>query len=222
MRMHKKSHLEERLENCLDVLTMADLTNKNMKTSVNDKAYLDLQAIFGNTNPVHVEIGCGKGRFVLEMAKRHPEINFIALERVSNVIICGCEELKELKLNNVHFICCTAEVLLKYFKEHSVGRIYLNFSNPLPKLGYIKQRLTHPKFLAIYKELLIDGGTIWQKTDNEDFFNFSLESYREVGFKILSECRDLKSNPFDGNVITEHEERFMRQGLPIFRAEVQV
>lgn len=217
MRMHKKPHLEERIAACSKVVTVADLTDKNMLTSALKKEYLPFFQIFGNNNPVHLEIGCGKGKFVLEMAKRHPNVNFVALEKITNVIIEGCEKLIKEPLKNVYFLNASAEVLQKYFPNNSVQRIYLNFSNPLPKLGYLKQRLTHPKFLQIYREVLIPQGEIWQKTDNENFYNFSLESYAEADYKVISTCTDLKNEPFEGNVITEHEQRFMNMGLPIFR-----
>jgi tRNA (guanine-N7-)-methyltransferase len=220
--MHKKGHLEERLQACSQILTVADLADKNMKRSAEVKEYLPLQNIFGNANPVHLEIGCGKGKFVVEMAKQNPNINFIAVEKVSNVIIDAVELTLREGLKNVYFLNCAAEVLHKYFKDNTFERIYLNFSNPLPKLGYVKQRLTHPKFLAIYQNLLISGGEIWQKTDSLPFFEFSLQSYKEVGFDIVDVCEDLKAHPFEGNVITEHEHKFMQQGLPIYRIVVKV
>jgi tRNA (guanine-N7-)-methyltransferase len=221
MRMHRKANLEERLAACSPVLTSADLTDRNMKRAAQVQEYFDFQKIFGNLNPVHLEIGCGKGKFVLESAARHPEINFVAVEKISNVIIEGCEKLMQNPLPNVHFLCCAAEVLPRYFPQGSVARIYLNFSNPLPKLGYAKQRLTHPKFLAEYATLLTDNGEIWQKTDNEAFFEFSLESYKQANFTILETTRDLKNHPFADNVITEHEQKFMDMGLLIYRVVVK-
>jgi tRNA (guanine-N7-)-methyltransferase len=222
MRMHKKGHLEERLSACSQILTVADLTEKNMKRAVETKEYLPLTTIFGNDNPVHLEIGCGKGKFVVEMAKLYHNINFVAVEKVSNVIIDAVEQVVKEGLKNVYFLNCAAEVLPKYFKEGTFERIYLNFSNPLPKLGYAKQRLTHPRFLAIYKNLLKPNGEIWQKTDSEELYNFSLQSFKECDFEIMSTCTDLKNNPFEGNVITEHERKFMEQGLPIYRITVKV
>lgn len=221
MRMHRKPHLDERLASCSDILTSPDLSDKNMKRAAEVKDYLDTQKIFLNSNPVHLEIGCGKGKFVLEMAALNPEINFVALEKMSNVIIEGCENLKKTNLTNVHFLNVRAEVLPKYFAENSVERIYLNFSNPLPKQSYIKQRLTYPRFLKIYKNILTQNGEIWQKTDDKSFFEYSLESYKEEGFKIISVCTDLKNSSQEGNVITEHEQRFMDMGLPIYRIVVK-
>ena len=222
MRMHRKDNLDARLAACEDIMTGADLTEKNMKKAAGMKAYLDFGDIFKNTNPVHVEVGCGKGGFVCKMAELHPDINFIAVEKVSNVIITACEAAKEQGLKNVHFINCPAEVLPRYIKDDSVSRVYLNFSDPLPKLGYSAQRLTNPRFLDIYKNMLEEGGEIWQKTDNEAFFDYSLQSYKECGWSVESVCRDLAANPFDGNVVTEHEQKFMDDGRKIFRAVVRV
>lgn len=220
--MHKKSHLEERLTACGSILTVADLTQKNMKLAAQERKLLNYVSVFSNSNPVHLEIGCGKGGFVNKMATLHPEVNFLAVEKISNVMIEACESALSLGVRNLHFLICAAEVLPKYIPEHSVGRIYLNFSNPLPKLGYVKQRLTNPRFLEIYKNLLVPGGEIWQKTDDEAFFDYSLASYEEAGLEVLSVCRDLEAHPFEGNVITEHERRFMDEGKKIFRAVVRV
>lgn len=220
--MHKKSHLEERLTACGSILTVADLTQKNMKLAAQERKLLNYASVFSNSNPVHLEIGCGKGGFVNKMATLHPDVNFLAVEKISNVMIEACESALSLGIKNVHFLICAAEVLPKYIPENSVERIYLNFSNPLPKLGYVKQRLTNPRFLEIYKKLLIPGGEIWQKTDDAAFFDYSLASYEEAGLKILSVCRDLEAHPFEGNVITEHERRFMDKGKKIFRAVVRV
>lgn len=217
MRMHKKGHLEERLQACGSILTVADLSERNMKKAAEIKDYLPLQTIFGNVNPVHLEIGCGKGAFVAEMAKRYPAVNFVALEKISNVLIEACERVLDGGLSNVHFLNCAAEVLPKYFKKASVERIYLNFSNPLPKKGFIKQRLTHPRFLEMYRDVLREGGEIWQKTDSRELYLFSLESYLSCGYEIVSRCENLQEHPFADNVVTEHERRFSALGLPIYR-----
>jgi tRNA (guanine-N7-)-methyltransferase len=220
--MHKKGHLEERLSACSHILTVADLQDKNMKRAAEKKEYLNFYQIFNNNNPVHLEIGCGKGRFVIEMAKMYPDINFVAVEKVSNVIIDAAEGAIKQNLSNVYFLNCAAEVLPKYFEDGTVERIYLNFSNPLPKKGFIKQRLTHPKFLEIYKRILVPAGEIWQKTDSREFYEFSLQSYSDSGYEIVEKCEDLKNNPFVGNVVTEHESKFMAEGLPIYRVVAKV
>lgn len=220
--MHKKGHLEDRLAACSRILTVSDLSEKNMKTAAEIKEYLPLEEIFGNANPVHLEIGCGKGKFVVEMAKLHPDVNFVAVEKISNVIIDACEQTLAADLSNVYFLNCAAEVLPKYFPDGVFDRLYLNFSNPLPKRGYIRQRLTHPRFLRIYAQLLKPGGEIWQKTDSSELYEFSLQGYKAEGYDIVSTCTDLAAQPFEGNVITEHERRFMEQGLPIYRVVVRV
>lgn len=217
MRMHKKCHLEDRISACADIVTVADLSDKNMKRAALTPEYLELSAIFKNDNPVFLEIGCGKGKFICETAKQNPSVNFIACEKISNVLIEALERVKEEGIKNVYFLNCAAEVLQKYLREGSVAGIYLNFSNPLPKEGYKKQRLTHPRFLRIYKSLLKRGGEIIQKTDDRAFYEFSLESFKQEGFEIISVCEDLKSHPVEGDVETEHERRFKEMGKPIFR-----
>lgn len=215
--MHKKSHLEERIAACADIVTVADLNEKNMKISADIPDILPLDKIFGNNNPVHLEIGCGKGKFVCETARLNPDVNFIAVEKISNVLIEALERTKEEKIHYVYYLNCAAEVLQRYFEEGAISRIYLNFSNPLPKEGYKKQRLTHPRFLNIYRTLLKDGGEIFQKTDDYAFYLFSLESYKEAGYKIVDTCEDLASNPVEGDVETEHEKLFKERGKPIYR-----
>ena len=222
MRMHRKPHLDERLLSCGEIVTIANLTDKNMNRARDVKEYLDFKEIFKNENPVHLEIGCGKGKFVVETAQLNPDINFVACEKISNVIIDACERTIAEGIKNIHFLNCAAEVLTKYFKPETVEKIYLNFSNPLPKEGYKKQRLTHPRFLAIYREILKDNGVIVQKTDDRDFYLFSLESYRESGFKVIETCEDLKNNPVEGDVETEHEKLFKSQGKPIYRIVAEV
>lgn len=222
MRMHKKGHLEQRLESCGNILTCADLEDKNMKRAAEVKEYLDLEKIFQNNNPVYLEIGCGKGKFIAETAAAHPEINFVACEKISNVIIDACERVKARNIKNVYFLNCAAEVLPKYLKPASIEKIYLNFSNPLPKEGYKKQRLTHPRFLEIYRGLLAVGGEIVQKTDDKSFYLFSLESYKEAGYKVTYTCEDLNNNPVEGDVETEHERLFKQQGKQIFRIVAEV
>lgn len=217
MRMHRKSHLDERLLSCGNLLTIADLADKNMKIAAAKKEELDFFKIFGNDNPVHLEIGCGKGRFVCELAARRPDINFIAVEKISNVLIEAVERAISGGLTNVHFINSAAEVLPKYIKEGSIDKIYLNFSNPLPKLGYAKQRLTHPRFLNEYKLFLKRGGEIVQKTDDKDFYEFSLASFIESGYEIVEKCGDLHALNDPDNIVTEHEQKFADMGKNIYR-----
>lgn len=219
--MHKKSRLEERIEACGDIVKIADLTDKNMKRAALTPEYVPFNDIFGNNNPLFLEIGCGKGKFVCEMAKKLPQVNFIACEKISNVLIEALERAKDENIKNLYFLNCAAEVLEKYFPQNSVERIYLNFSNPLPKEGYKKQRLTHPRFLSIYRGLLKKSGLILQKTDDEDFYKFSVESYKEAGFEVLSACENYLLTE-EEDVETEHERRFKDMGKRIFRVVVKV
>ncbi len=221
MRMHRKSRLDERISACGDIVKVADLSDKNMKRAALTPEYLPFNDIFGNDNPVCLEVGCGKGKFVCEMAAKNPQVNYVACEKISNVLIEALEMAKKEGLENVYFLNCAAEVLEKYFERGSVERVYLNFSNPLPKEGYKKQRLTHPRFLSIYGGLLKKGGQIIQKTDDENFYAFSLESYKEIGFDVVYTCEDYK-NPDEDDTDTEHERHFKDMGKRIYRIKVVV
>ena len=172
MRMHRKPHLDRRLLSCSDILLVPEITDKNMKNAVKEKEYLNFSQIFGNENNIELEIGCGFGSFVCELAKRNPNTNYIAVEKISNVVVSAAERAKREGIKNVFFLNCAAEVLPKYIPDGIIKKIYLNFSTPLPKLGYAKQRLTHPRFLEEYKLLLEKGGIISQKTDDRDFYLF--------------------------------------------------
>lgn len=196
---------------------MPDLKTKNMLISADKKEYLPFLQIFKNANPVHLEIGCGKGKFVCEIATKNPHINYIAVEKISNVLLDACERAKSENIQNVHFLNCAAEVLTRYLPEDSIDTIYLNFSNPLPKEGYKKQRLTHPRFLSNYKKFLKKGGKIIQKTDSHDFYLFSLESYKECNFTVVEACEDMALCPDPDNIETEHEKLFLSQNKPIHR-----
>lgn len=215
--MHRKANLDIRIAACRDILTVADLQNKNMKTAALEQDFLNYCDLFKNANPVCLEIGCGKGKFICELCKREPNVNFIAVEKISNVLIEAAERAISEKLPNVHFLNCAAEVLPRYISPASVQVIYLNFSNPLPKLGYAKQRLTHPRFLNIYKAMLAAGGKVIQKTDDYDFYLFSLQSYKECGYEILEQCEDLAALCDSENIVTEHEKKFMDEGKKIYR-----
>ena len=222
MRMRKKKYLDKRLEAVSDILYISDFEDRNFNTAIEKKDYLDLENWFGNNKPIHLEIGCGKGRFACEYAKSHPEINLIAVEKSGNVITVGCEMAKAEGINNLRFIKCGAEYLEKFLKEKNVEKIFLNFSCPFPKSGYATHRLTHPRFLEIYKRLMADGGEIHQKTDNMHFFEFSLECFSKSGFALKNVSLDLHKSDFEGNIMTEYEEKFSSMGFPIYRLEAYV
>ena len=178
---------------------------------------MNFDQIFGNDNPVELEIGCGFGSFICELAKRNPNVNFVAVEKISNVVVSAAERVKKEGINNIYFLNCPAEVLPKYIPDGLVRRIYLNFTTPLPKKGYAKQRLTHPRFLEKYKQLLTKGGVITQKTDDRDFYLFSLEGYRQCGFEIMESCEDLTALADPENIVTEYEQKFISLGKNIYR-----
>ena len=222
MRMRKKKYLDKRLEAVSDILYISDFEDRNFNTAIEKKDYIDLENWFGNDKPIHLEIGCGKGRLACEYAKSHPEINLIAVEKSGNVITVGCEMAKAEGIENLRFIKCGAEYLEKFLKEKSVEKIFLNFSCPFPKSGYATHRLTHPRFLEIYKRLMVEGGEIHQKTDNMHFFEFSLECFSKSGFALKNVSLDLHKSDFEGNIMTEYEEKFSSMGFPIYRLEAYV
>ncbi|MBQ8659109.1 MAG: tRNA (guanosine(46)-N7)-methyltransferase TrmB [Clostridia bacterium] len=222
MRMRRKRNFDARMDACADLLLARGANGiLNMKEAAeNFRALVDFRATFKNDNPVMLEIGCGKGGFVCELAKKNPNINYIALEKMSNVVLTAMERVKAEGLENIRFLNIRAECLPCYIPEGSLEGIYLNFSTPLPKLGYATQRLTHRNFLKVYKKLLKVGGRVLQKTDNRDFFEFSLEEYAACGFALERVTYDLheNGNP-DWNIVTEYEQKWVEQGLPIHRVE---
>ena len=202
MRMRKKKHGAERFAAC--------------SAMIYDKS----TNCFGNDHPVRLEIGCGKGRFILETAKRNPEINFIAVEKVTDVLLLAMEHAMAEGITNVRFLNCDATVLTDLIAPHSITLIYLNFSDPWPKKGYYKRRLTYRGFLEQYRQLLVPGGGIHQKTDNAILFDFSLEEYRACGFRCDAITRDLHHSEWEtDNVHTEYEDNFSAKGFPIHRVE---
>ena len=219
--MRRKKHLEDRLAACGDKIFFMDREDRNFEVKTTD-SILDLKAMFGNDNPVHMEIGCGKGKFVCDIAKQNPDINYLAVEKASNVIVDAAEKAIELDIPNIIFLRGGAEYLDSYIRERSVGRIYLNFSCPFPKKSYASHRLTHHRFLEIYKRLMQEGAEIHQKTDNMQLFEFSIEEFSHSGFGIKNVSLDLHKSSFEGNIMTEYETRFAELGQPIYRLEAEI
>ncbi len=222
MRMRKKRNFDARMEACGDLLLARGANGiLNMQEAARSyRALIDFSAAFGNDNPVALEIGCGKGGFVCALAKENSGVNYLALEKMSNVILTPMEEVKKQGIENIRFLNIRAECLPCYIPEGSLDCIYLNFSTPLPKLGYATQRLTHRNFLETYKKLLKKGGRILQKTDDRDFFEFSLEEFRACGFDLENVTFDLHENGNPSwNIVTEYEQKWVERGLPIHRLE---
>ena len=219
MRMRKKKHLDERLEDVKDILYISKCEDRNFNTAVNIKDYLDIENWFESADPLYLEIGCGKGKFAAEYAKSHPEINFLAVEKDPNVIVSACEKAKAENIKNLRFLECSAEYLERHLKENSADMIFLNFSCPFPKNKYASHRLTSPRFLNIYKNLLKQNGEIHQKTDNMHFFEYSLEQFSNQGYKLKNISLDLHNSDFENNIETEYEAKFTALGQPIYRLE---
>lgn len=222
MRMRRKRNLDQRLADCKDKLFEIITDELNFEKAIQNKEYLDFDKIFGNGNPTVLEIGCGKGKFACEYAKAHPEQNVIAVEKYGNVIVEACERAIEDGIDNLYFIKGKAEYLPKYIKDGSVERIFLNFSCPFPKNKYAIHRLTHHRFLSIYRLLLCEGGEIHQKTDNMHFFEFSIEEFSQNGFALKNVSLDLHRSGFEDNIMTEYEARFSSMGMPIYRLEAYI
>ncbi len=221
MRMRKKKHLEEKLSQCKNLIDIPPVTDDYRKV-IACKEYIDFTSYFGNTNPIHMEIGCGKGQFIFELAKRNPDINYIAVEVNRNVICDACKKAQDNNITNVIFMHCGAEILNKYIKPSSVDRLYLNFSCPFPKKAYENRRLTNSSFLEIYKIFLSPGAEIHQKTDNMHFFEYSIEQFSLADYTIKNVSLDLHNSDFEDNIVTEYEYKFSSQGMPIYRLEAYI
>lgn len=173
--------------------------------------------------PVNVEIGCGKGRFILETAKRNPDINYIAIEKIPDVALLAMEKVKEAGLTNVRFIIGDALSLPEYFHENEIERIYLNFSDPWPKIGHTRRRLTYRGFLEMYKGLLAHDGEIVFKTDNRPLFDFSVEEFKYMGFELEDLTYDLHNSEYaEDNIVTEYEANFSAKGFSINRVRARM
>ncbi len=173
--------------------------------------------IFGNENPLAAEIGMGKGKFLMEMARRHPQVNYIGIERYSSVLLRAVQKMEEEPLANVRFLCMEAEEIETVFRTGELDRIYLNFSDPWPKDRHAKRRLPSAAFLSRYDRVLKAGGRIEFKTDNRALFDFALQQLETAGWKLEACTYDLHRDEKmrEGNVMTEYEEKFVKKGNPI-------
>lgn len=177
--------------------------------------------VFEKDQPLHIEVGTGKGRFITEMAKANPNINYIGIELYVSVIVDALDRLIEEDLPNLKLLNVNASDLEKYFAKSDVDRVYLNFSDPWPKTRHEKRRLTYKDFLKHYENILVDGGEIHFKTDNQGLFEYSLMSFSAYGLLLKYVSLDFHKSDFEGNIMTEYEEKFSGQGNRIYRCEVK-
>lgn len=174
--------------------------------------------VFGNSNPIHIEVGMGKGKFITELARQNPDINYVGIEKYSSVLVRALEKRPELEQDNLMFIRMDAENLPDVFDKDEVALIYLNFSDPWPKDRHAKRRLTSVQFLSRYDQFLEPDGRVIFKTDNRPLFDFSLEQVEEAGWILENHTFDLHHSEFlEGNVMTEYESKFVAEGKPINR-----
>ena len=173
--------------------------------------------VFGNDNPIHIEIGMGKGTFITTLAGMNPDINYVGIEKYSSVLLRAVEKQDELQLPNLRFIRMDAENINEVFGVDEVDRIYLNFSDPWPKDRHAKRRLTSTTFLSRYDQILQRDGVVEFKTDNRVLFDFSVEEVKEAGWNLVECTYDLHSDERlnEGNVMTEYEKKFSDMGNPI-------
>lgn len=222
MRMRKKKHSGERIEACAALLLR--LAPDEAGYSAADGARGVSREIFGSEMPLELEIGCGKGDFAVGLSPAHPHSGIIALERVADVAVTALEKATASageRPDNLRFVIGNAENLAHWFPEGTFSRIYINFCDPWPKKGYAKRRLTAPGFLDLYRRLLVPGGELWFKTDNEGLFDWSLEQFAAEGLTVTALTRDLHSSPLaEGNIMTEYERNFTSRGMPIFSAHI--
>ena len=214
MRMRKKKHSEERLAACGEYLFEANEV-------MNDPA----SAIGMAGGKVYLEIGAGKGGFACGMARRHTDAAYFAMERVTDCVVLAAEKASSGEygeLSNLRFVIDTADNLMHIFSPGTVDAIFLNFSDPWSKKGYAKRRLTHRRYLAMYMNLLRDGGVLRFKTDNVGLFDFSLEEIEAMGLTPTALTRDLHNSEWnEGNIMTEYETSFSEQGMKINMLEIK-
>ena len=203
MRARKKKNGEKRLEAVSEYFIEKPILSPDKKT--------------------FVEIGCGKGKFIIENAEKNPDIDYIAVEKVPDVILLAAEKAKERDIKNIRFMICDAKELTELFGENSVDLIYLNFSDPWPKAKHYKRRLTYKAFLDVYRSILKPDGAVFFKTDNIGLFEFSLEQFTLDNWNLKNVTYDLHNSEFaEDNIMTEYEKNFSEKGFNINRLEAWI
>lgn len=215
MRIRRKKHLTERLSNVNEYLVIPDKDILNVNQAIKDKKYFNFKDLFGNENPVEMEVGCGKGGFITTLASKNNCTNYIAVELLENIIVMAAEGAKKKGIENVKFVNSGAEYLQRYIGEQTISNIYLNFSPPYPKDGYENRRLTSDRFIEGYKSFLVSGGAVYQKTDDKQFFEYSFNQFRKFGFEVLDVTLEIERGEMD-NVATEYETKFRQMNMKIY------
>ena len=178
--------------------------------------------LFDNNNPLHLEIGMGKGQFLIGMAKQYPSINFIGIERYESVLVRALQALiAEENITNIRLLKVDATFITDYFEKGELAHLYLNFSDPWPKYRHAKRRLTSRQFLARFKDILTDNAHIWFKSDNRHLFEFSLLELNAYGMIFEEVCLNLHQDEPEDNIRTEYEETWSAKGYPIYRIVVR-
>lgn len=231
MRLRKKPWVSAALEDYSDIVLVknllcakvlgaeVNLSDELQKTGEKMKGHW--QEIFGRQAPLHVELGTGKGKFISEMAERHPEINFVGIEAQQDVLYYVAEKIRAKKLTNVKLLVFDVNHLLEIFAPGEINRLYINFCDPWPKVRHAKRRLTHAEFLEKYRIVLAEQGEIFFKTDNRSLFDFSLEQFAEKGLLLDKVTFDLHNNNTINNIMTEYETKFSGMGTKINRCEIK-
>ena len=206
MRLRKKPHTDEKLQAFADFVTVGEAQPVQKDSS----------------RELYVELGTGKGDFITQIAERNPQINFIGLEVEATCVLAAARKVREKNLRNVRLIVFDINNIAELFAEHAVDRLYINFCDPWPKKRHAKRRLTHERFLTMYRKILRSGGEIFFKTDNRPLFDFSLEQFTAAGFAVHDVTNDLHADEPPENIRTEYENKFSAAGVPInsFRAVI--
>ena len=228
MRLRHKKNAETQIFNCPLVINCYD-ANNIIANNHNDN-FLDLNKIFNNSNPISLELGMGKGRFIAELSKRNSDINYIGIEKSATIILKAVDKLSRNKAQsidnctniidlypNLRFMCLNIEKIGEVFENNTIDKIYLNFSDPWPKKRHKSRRLTHLNFLNIYEKILKKNGIIEFKTDNTDLFDFTLDEIKLSNFNLIDLTYDLHNDEKlnVGNIMTEYEEKFNKNGNKI-------
>ena len=199
MRLRKKPHTDEKLQTFADFVTVGDVEPIQKDSS----------------RKLFVELGTGKGDFITQIAERNPQINFIGLEVEATVVLAAARKVREKNLSNVRLVVFDVQNIAEIFSEHEVDRLYINFCDPWPKKRHAKRRLTHERFLDLYRKILAPDGEIFFKTDNRGLFDFSLEQFAAAGMIVRDVTNDLHANEPPENIRTEYENKFSAAGVPI-------